>query len=283
MKQIVFISGKGGTGKSTIAASIAKMAENKMLADCDVDAPNLHLLISGRKIESEKFYGAKEALINHSQCIKCGRCIEVCRFNAISRDFEIIPFRCEGCGACVISCPVNAIDLKPVKTGDISVLLTKEGTFANALLDIGAEGSGRLVTEVRKKVKKNEKGEDYVLIDGSPGIGCVVIASITGTDAAVVVCEPTQSGISDLKRVLGVVDHFGISGLVCINKFDLNSEKTTEIEKYCKEKNIQVVGRISFEPKIIEALRELKTPVEANLVKITKQIEELWGNVKSQV
>jgi len=280
MKQIVFISGKGGTGKSTVVASLAELIDNKMIADCDVDAPNLHLLIQGEEIEGESFFGAKEAVISDDACISCGVCREVCRFDAISENYKIIPFKCEGCGACTLVCPANAISLEEVKTGNIYVSRAKEGTFSHALLDIGAEGSGRLVTEVRKKVKKHEHGEDYLLIDGSPGIGCVVIASITGADAVVVVCEPTQSGISDLKRVLEVAEHFGILGMVCINKFDLNPGNTAGIEKYCEEKNIPVSGKISFEPKIVDALRELKTPVEAGLENITAQIKDLWENVK---
>ncbi len=280
MKQIVFISGKGGTGKSTVVASLVQLINNKMIADCDVDAPNLHLLIKGEEIETESFYGAKEANISEDVCINCGVCRDVCRFDAISEDFKITPFKCEGCGACTLVCPTDAISLEEVKTGNIYVTKANEGTFSHALLDIGAEGSGRLVTEVRKKVKKHEDGEEYLLIDGSPGIGCVVIASITGADAVVVVCEPTQSGISDLKRVLEVAEHFGILGMVCINKFDLNPENTAGIEKYCEEKNIPVAGKISFEPKIVDALRELKTPVEAGLENITAQIKDLWENVK---
>jgi len=283
MKQIVFISGKGGTGKSTVVASLAKLTENKMIADCDVDAPNLHLLIKGEEIYAKSFYGAKEAFISDDACICCVACRDVCRFNAISEDFEIIPFKCEGCGACTLVCPTNAISLEEMKTGDIYVSKAKEGTFSHALLDIGAEGSGRLVTEVRKIVKNHEEKEDYLLIDGAPGTGCVVIASITGADAVVVVSEPTQSGISDLKRVLGVAEHFGIPGMVCINKFDLNTENTAEIERYCEENGIRVVGKISFEPRIVDALRELKTPVEAGLQEITGQIKELWENVKIEI
>ena len=283
MKQIVFISGKGGTGKSTVVASLAELLNNKMIADCDVDAPNLHLLIEGETLETEAFYGAKEAIISEDVCINCGLCRDVCRFEAIDEEFRIIPFKCEGCGACTLVCPVNAISLEEVKTGDIYVTETKAGTFSHALLDIGAEGSGRLVAEVRKKIKKHENGEDYTLIDGSPGTGCVVIASITGADSVVVVCEPTQSAMSDLIRVLGVAEHFGISGMVCINKFDLNLENTAEIEKYCEEKGIPVVGRISFDPEIVDALRELKTPIEAGLENITVQIKNLWDNVKFEL
>lgn len=283
MKQISFVSGKGGTGKSTLVASLSLLVKEKMLADCDVDAPNLHILINNEVLSSEDYYGAKEGVINPEICIKCGQCKEVCRFDAINDACEIIPMHCEGCGACTLVCPVGAIRLESVKTGETYVAKSERGTFAHALLDIGAEGSGKLVTEVRKKLEQYKKEEKWVLIDGSPGIGCVVIASITGVDAVVAVTEPTKSGLSDLERVLGVTKHFGIPGLVCINKYDLNPEITAEIESFCNNNGFPVIGKIPYDPSIMKALQEFKTPVEAGNREFTAEIENIWKKIREEV
>lgn len=283
MKQIVFISGKGGTGKSTLVSSLCQLVDNKMLADCDVDAPNLHILLNEKRFENDEYFGTKEAVIDRDKCTECGICRQVCRFDALNENFEIIPFRCEGCGACMIACPAQAISLKDVKTGNVYASHTNVGTFSHALLDIGAEGSGKLVTQVRKSVTKHEKDEDWLIIDGSPGIGCAVIASITGADAVVAVAEPTKSGISDLQRVLDVAKFFDIKSFVCINKYDLNSEITEEIEDYCEENDIEVIGKIPFEPKIVYALQEFKTPVDAGLTNIVEEVKNIWKKLSSQV
>lgn len=283
MKQISFVSGKGGTGKSTLVASLSLLVKEKMLADCDVDAPNLHILLNNKLLETEDYYGAKEAKINPDICIKCGRCKETCRFDAIDDTFVIIPMHCEGCGACTLVCPAGAIRLEAVKTGETYVANTERGTFAHALLDIGAEGSGKLVTEVRKKLEQFKKDEKWVLIDGSPGIGCVVIASITGASAVVAVAESTKSGLSDLERVLSVTRYFGIPGLVCINKFDLNSEITAEIERFCNNNGFPVIGKIPYDPAVMKALQDLKTPIEAGNIQFTMVIENLWKKLQEEV
>ncbi|HYE82223.1 MAG TPA: ATP-binding protein [Clostridia bacterium] len=276
MKQIVFISGKGGTGKSTMVSTLSILVRNKMLADCDVDAPNLHILLKGKVLKKDDYFGAKEAVIDQSVCISCGLCRETCRFEAISEDFKIMPVKCEGCGACTLVCPREAIRLEEVKTGETFVSSTPRGAFSHAQLDIGAEGSGKLVTEVRKNINDYKRNEQWVLIDGSPGIGCEVIASITGTDAVVAVCEPTKSGQSDLERVLGVAKHFGIPAFVCINKYDLNREVTSEIEEFCRSGGYPVIGKIPFDPSVVKALREFKTPVEADNHAITNEIRKVW-------
>jgi len=283
MKEIVFVSGKGGTGKSTIVASLAMMVKDKMIADCDVDAPNLHILLDGDVVETIDYYGAKEAFIDEKKCTACGLCRETCRFDAISSDFAVSPFKCEGCGACTLVCPTGAITLKEVKTGETYISDTRYGTFSHALLDIGAEGSGKLVTQVRKNASRNKKGEKLILIDGSPGTGCVVIASLTGADAAVVVTEPTMSGLSDLKRILAVAKHFGIPGYVCINKYDLNEDITTEIGKFCREENYRIIGMIPFEPGIVKALQEFKAPPQAGLDDVTARIAELWEKLVEEI
>ena len=283
MKQIVFISGKGGTGKSTVTASLAMMIKDKMIADCDVDAPNLHILLDGEMIESIEYFGAKEASINQPKCSECGICRDTCRFDAISTKYTISPFKCEGCGACILVCPNDAITLNEVKTGETYLCDTSYGTFSYALLDIGAEGSGKLVTQVRKNAERFQKGEGWLLIDGSPGIGCVVIASITGADAAVVVTEPTMSALSDLKRVLGVTKHFGIPAYVFINKYDLNEAITKEINKFCSDEGFKVIGMMPFEPLIVKALQELKTPPQAGLIDVTQRIADMWGKIEDEI
>ncbi|MBA1336962.1 MAG: MinD superfamily P-loop ATPase containing an inserted ferredoxin domain [Firmicutes bacterium] len=283
MKQIVFISGKGGTGKSTLVSSLSILVQDKMLADCDVDAPNLHILLKGELLKKDNYFGAKEAVIDSAACVKCGLCKETCRFNAISEEFEIIPMKCEGCGACILVCPQEAIRLEEVKTGETFVSGTSRGTFSHALLDIGAEGSGKLVTEVRKNIYNYKKNEKWVLIDGSPGIGCVVIASITGADAVVAVSEPTRSGKSDLERVLGVARHFGIPSFVCINKYNLNPEVTSEIEDFCRNEGFPVIGKIPFDPSIVKALQEFKTPIEAGNNAVTNEITSIWMRLTDEM
>lgn len=279
MKQIAVISGKGGTGKSTLVASLSQIVNNKMTADCDVDAPNLHLLLEEKDQQKWDYSGAKEARINYDLCIKCGICKEVCRFGAITEDIVVNNLKCEGCNACVVACPQDAMYLEEVNTGWTSVSTTENGTFAHALLDTGAEGSGKLVTEVRKKIVPFENGEEWLIIDGSPGIGCSVIASITGTDAVIAVTEPTKSGLSDLKRVLDLAKHFSIPAFVCINKFDLNMDITNEMEKYCVEKGFIVAGKIPFDPLIVKALQEYKTPVDTGDQEFIDEINSLWNKV----
>lgn len=283
MKQIAFVSGKGGTGKSTLVSSLSILVQNKMLADCDVDAPNLHILVKGEVLKQEDYYGAKEAFIDQSLCIKCGLCRQTCRFEAISEDIRIKPMKCEGCGACTLVCPVEAIHLEEVKTGITYVANTSRGTFSHALLDVGAEGSGKLVTEVRKNIANFKGEEEWLLIDGSPGIGCVVIASITGVDAVVAVSEPTKSGLSDLERVLGVARHFQIPGFVCINKYDLNLEISEQIEDFCQRNGCPAVGKIPFDPSIVQALQEFKTPIEAGNEEVTKEITNIWVRLKEEM
>ncbi len=283
MKQIAFVSGKGGTGKSTLVSSLSVMVRDKMLADCDVDAPNLHILLDGIIQKQDDYFGAKEAVIDPTVCSKCGLCRNTCRFDAINASLEVLPLRCEGCGACLLVCPAGAIRLDPVKTGRTYVSNTSAGTFSHALLDVGAEGSGKLVTEVRKNIYSFRQNEKWVLIDGSPGIGCVVIASITGADAVVAVSEPTMSGVSDLERVLSVADHFQIPAFVVVNKFDLNPAITAQIEEYCRVKGYPVIGRIPFEPLIIKALQQFKTPVEAGIQSVTAEIAGIWERLEREI
>jgi MinD superfamily P-loop ATPase len=276
MKQIVVISGKGGTGKSTIVASLAKLVEHGMLADCDVDAPNLHLLFPGKSLLRRTYSGTKVARINADRCTTCGRCREVCRFNAIDENFVVKSLACEGCAACLVVCPAEAIDLMDETTGEVSVDQTDVGIFAHARLAIGAEGSGKLVTEVRKNCFEFHQDEPILLIDGSPGIGCVVIASITGTDAVLCVTEPTPSGFQDLDRVLQVARHFQVPAMVCVNKFDLNLAQTAAIEAYCSTEGVPVLAKIPFDPAVVKALQNGMSPVDAGLTTIVEPIQHMW-------
>ncbi len=283
MKQIVFISGKGGTGKSTLVSSLSLLVKNKIIGDCDVDAPNLYLLLEGERLQKEDYYGAEEAIIDPTLCTSCGLCRETCRFDAISAENEIIPLKCEGCGACALVCPEGAISLHRVKTGETYVDDTPRGTFSHALLEIGAEGSGKLVTEVKENLYAHVGNEEWAIIDGCPGIGCSLIASITGADMVVAVAEPTGTGEKDLGRVLDVAQHFGIPAFVCINKYDLNREITARIEGYCKDNGFPVLGRIPFEPSIVKALQQFKTPVEANIENVTEEIINIWDNLVKEL
>lgn len=263
MKKIAVVSGKGGTGKTTVAASLAQILQGKVIADCDVEAPNLYLLLPGETVAEDEYLGAKEAVLDPNVCIACGRCREVCRFGAISPEMTVITRNCEGCGACVIACPQGALQLKLVQNGKTYVARTKHGIFSYARLDCGAEGSGKLVTAVRESAMAHRTEEEWLLIDGAPGVGCVVIASITGCDAVLVVTEPTLSGQMDLERVLDTADFFRIPAYVCINKYDLNLEIGDAIEAFCQNKGYAVISKIPFDPGVVDALRRLQTPLAA--------------------
>ncbi len=277
MKQICVISGKGGTGKTTITASFAALAEDVVIADCDVDAADLHLLLKPRIKEKQGFRGSKVAVIDEDKCTMCGICEENCRFDAIT-DFRINPIFCEGCGVCVVSCDEKAITLEEKVSGYVFISDTKYGPLSHARLNAAEESSGKLITLVRNNAVELAKRSKMVLIDGPPGIGCPVIASISGIDLALIVTEPTQSGLHDLKRVLSVVRHFGVKPLVCINKYDLNTENTEKIERFCAENKIEVVGRISFDPVVTEAMVFGKPVVEYSpKSKVSEEIKEVWN------
>jgi len=264
MKQIVVISGKGGTGKTTIAASFAALSNAKVIADCDVDAPDLHLLLKPKVKKTFDFKSGKKAFINEEECINCGECVEVCRFEAIEKIIEndvinkmiIDPISCEGCGVCFHICPVNAIEMRENLTGELFISESKYGTLIHAKLNVAEENSGKLVSMVRNYAKHmaEKENKELIIIDGPPGISCPIIASITGVDLALIVTEPTLSAMHDLDRVYKVAKHFKVRSIVCINKCDLNLKNTEKIKKYCKENNIDIAGNISFDPIVTEAL-----------------------------
>ncbi len=282
MKQVAIVSGKGGTGKTTVCASLANLAENRVIADCDVEAPNLHLLIDSEVLRERDFYGSKLALINPEKCQKCEKCVAVCRFDAI-RDFTVDELKCEGCAACVFVCPHQAVSIRNVVTGKTVLSSSSWGKFSHARLNIGADGSGKLVTEVRKNASGYAGDDDIVIIDGSPGIGCVVIASITGCDAVLVVSEPTLSGKHDLIRVLDLAEHFGTKAYACINKYDLNPDITGEITEHCRERNIKVLGCIPFDRQASQAISRGIPVVRIADSAAGTAIRNIWINLKNEL
>lgn len=286
MKQLTILSGKGGTGKTTITANFAFLAKNAVVADCDVDAPDLHLLLHPKVLKAQEFKGAEVALIDDTKCIKCGLCLEHCRFDAVTTSFSIDSIACEGCGVCVRTCPYDAISLVERISGNAYISKTKFGFMSHALLNPGESNSGKLVTLVRQNAKLIAEKEhaDLVIIDGSPGIGCPVIASITGVDAGLIITEPTLSGLHDLKRVLQLLKHFNVTPYVCINMYDINPNNAKNIENFCKENSVEVAGKISYDPKITESMVNGKTIFEYSPISNTAQeIEIIWNTIISRI
>jgi len=284
MKQLTVLSGKGGTGKTTITASFAVLANNAVTADCDVDAPDLHMLLHPEIIGTQEFKGSKLAVIDETKCVQCGLCREKCRFDAITENFNVDAFACEGCGVCTIVCPTSAIRLSERVSGHAYVSKTRYGFMAHAMLRSGESNSGKLVTLVRQNAKiLAERGRsDLIIIDGSPGIGCPVIASVTGADASLVVTEPTMSGIHDLERTLRLLRHFGVQPFVCVNMYDINRDNAEKITSFCKENGIEVVGKISFNPVVTEAMVNGKPVVEyAPESDVTNEIVKMWETILS--
>jgi len=286
MKQITVLSGKGGTGKTTITASFAVLAKKAVVADCDVDAPDLHVLLHPEILETQEFKGSKLAVIDEGKCIKCGLCREKCRFKAITQDLTVDPFSCEGCSVCTIVCPVNAITLTERISGHAYISKIKYGFMAHAMLSPGEANSGKLVTLVKQNAKILTEKEkiDLIIIDGPPGIGCPVIASVTGIDAGLVVTEPTMSGIHDLKKALQLLRHFNVKPFVCVNMYDVNTDNTEKILNYCKENGIKVVGRIPFNSKVTEAMVAGKTIIEYSPKSdVAKEIVAMWSQLLAEL
>lgn len=279
MKQLTVLSGKGGTGKTTITAAFAVLAKNAVVADCDVDAPDLHLLLHPKVVEMQEFKGSKVASIDKTKCTKCGLCQDQCGFGAITEHINIDSIACEGCGVCVMACPASAITLVERISGNAYISKTKYGFMSHALLHPGESNSGKLVTLVRQNAKlvAAKENNDLIIIDGSPGIGCPVIASISGVDACLIVTEPTLSGIHDLKRVLQLLKHFNVTPFVCVNMYNINADNTYKILAFCKEKEIDLVGTILFSPEVTKAMVNGKTIVEyAPESIITDEIMCMW-------
>ena len=287
MKEITILSGKGGTGKTSITAAIASVAQNTVFCDNDVDAADLHLILQPEIREEHTFFSAWIATINNEDCTNCGACKDYCRFDAIhynaDGDLEINPFQCEGCRLCERVCPVQAISSERSSNNFWYVSDTRLGILVHAKMGPGEENSGKLVTQVRRRSKElaKEKSAQFIINDGPPGIGCATISSITGTDKVLLVIEPSKSGLHDAERLVQLINSFKIPVFALINKYDINSEVALEVETYLKRNNIPLLGRIPFDKKMVEAMVESKTIVEYSPdSEIAKTIKEVWQTLK---
>jgi MinD superfamily P-loop ATPase len=284
MKELVVLSGKGGTGKTSIVGSLAALAEDKILADCDVDAADLHLLLEPVVRQKHEFWSGQVAVIDGDKCTRCGLCPELCQFEAI-KDFNVDPVSCEGCGFCYRICPVEAIAMKENLSGHWFISDTRYGPLVHARLGIAQENSGKLVALVRQQAKEmaEKQGAAFIISDGPPGIGCPVISSLSGASLALLVTEPTLSGIHDLERVLGVCRHFGVPALVCINKYDINEENSRRIEDYCLKQGVEVAARIPFDNIVTEAMVKGLPVVQYSDSPVSRQIKLLWRNIAERL
>ncbi|MGB9833827.1 MAG: P-loop NTPase [bacterium] len=283
MKQLAVLSGKGGTGKTTVVASLAVLAHQAIVVDCDVDAPDLHLLLEPTVIKAQEFKGSKLAVIDETKCLKCGLCVEGCRFNAIKENIEVDPFACDGCRVCEVICRQGAITLRERVAGQAFVSRTKYGFMAHALLSPGQANSGKLVTLTRlfARILAEKEKSPLLMIDGPPGIGCPVIASVTGVDVGLIVTEPTMSGIHDLKRALELLKHFSVPAFVCVNKYDINEENAKKIVGFCRINNLEFIGKIPFDPIVTEAMLQGKPVVEfAPESDVAEEINKIWENLR---
>jgi len=282
VKELSIISGKGGTGKTTITAAFAALAENAVLADCDVDAADLHLLLGPKVEKVQDFHGLQLAVRDAGKCTECGLCVEKCLFDAIGDDLHIDGGRCEGCGVCELVCPEGAMELKDRVSGEAYLSSTRFGPMAHARLNAAEEASGKLVSLVRNNARElaERQGRDLIIIDGPPGIGCPVISASAGADMALLVSEPTVSGVHDLERVLATTDHFGVPALVCVNKADINPTRTEEIASFCAGRGIELVGRIPFDTVVTQAMVSGQPVTVFADGDVNRSLRELWVRVR---
>lgn len=284
IREIVIVSGKGGTGKTSLTAAFAALAKNSILCDADVDAADLHLLMQPEVKEQTDFMGGSKAVIDPDLCTGCGTCRTLCRFDAISDRYEVDPIRCEGCGVCVDFCPEQAIGFPVQRCGEWYVSATRFGPMVHARLGIAEENSGRLVSLVRTKTRQlaEARGLELILTDGPPGIGCPVIAAIGGATALVIVVEPTVSGIHDMERVVDLAAHFRVPGMVIVNKFDLNVAMTEAIEQLAEKRNILVLGRVPFDPVFTRSMVQGQTLFEYGEESPTRRVvRDIWAKIVS--
>lgn len=277
------ISGKGGTGKTFLTSSLAVIASNKVILDCDVDAANLYLILEHKVIKEEDFSGAQKPVVDYSKCNKCGLCRKLCRFNAIDEAITIKGELCEGCGVCALACPQRAITMKDEINGRVYLGDSRYGEFVYARLGIGAENSGKLVSLVREIGHDIafEKKRDFIITDGPPGIGCPLISSLTGADFALIVTEPTYSGMNDMQRVINVAQHFGIRVGIVLNKYDLNLKRAEEIQNFAEYNGFYFLGRIPFSKKVVNAITHSQPYPEIYEDEITGEIKNIWQRLVS--
>jgi len=264
MKELVVISGKGGSGKTSMVAALSQLADKPVFCDADVDAADLHLILSPDIKETHEFIAGHTAIIDQKKCTKCGKCIELCRFNAISADFVVDPVMCEGCGVCYFFCEDKAIDFPENLSGHWYISETRFGPMVHARLGIAEENSGKLVVQVRKEAEKIAKQQDrqIIITDGPPGVGCPVIAAIGSASAVLIVTEPSLSGLHDMERVAELAKHFSVPAMICINKYDLNESIARQIRKYAEQNNIPCAGQVPFDPAMTKSMVEAKTLFE---------------------
>jgi len=290
VRELVIVSGKGGTGKTSVTASFAALADRPVVADCDVDASDLHLVLSPQVVERSEFRSGHQAVIRQADCSGCGECLQNCRFDAVRREgtaggepaFHVDAAACEGCGVCVRYCPENAIDFPERFCGEWMISETRCGPMVHARLGVAAENSGKLVSTVRREARRIalEQGRSTVLVDGPPGIGCPVIASVTGASLALVVTEPTLSGEHDLQRVLALTRHFEMPAAVCVNKWDINAEMTARIETVAVAGGAWIAGRVRYDPGVTAAQLQARAVVESG-GPAAEDIEDLWSKVNA--
>jgi len=285
IKELVVLSGKGGTGKTSITACFATLAENRVVVDADVDAADLHLVLKPRVRKEEEFRGGHVAVIDEERCTGCGQCLERCQFNAISDSFRVDPVACEGCGVCVHFCPEEAIDFPQRTCGRWFISDTDHGPLVHARLGIAEENSGLLVSLLRKEAKtlSEERGLDTLIVDGPPGIGCPVISSLTGADAVLIITEPTLSGLHDLERVAELAAFFKIPAMVAVNKYDVNTEVTERIGTYCHEHGLSLVGTIPYDRDVTGAMVAQQSLVEFSRGPAAGAVRRLWGKVFDKI
>jgi len=287
MKEILVLSGKGGTGKTSVVGSFAQLAKSKVLVDCDVDASDLHLLLAPRSVEEHAFRSGVKARVVEEKCTSCGMCEEVCQFGAVTQKgtAEIVQLSCEGCGVCAYFCPERAIVLDENHCGTWYISDTDFGPFVHSQLFAGEENSGKLVSHIKNEARKLAEKTDaeLILIDGSPGIGCPVIASLSNVDLVLVVTEPSQSGKHDLERIVALTEHFKIPAVVCINKWDLHPELSDEIEIFVKSQKLEVIGRIPFDPAVIECQIQGIPVTDSQTSLAAYSLKKLWEAVQEKI
>ena len=284
-REVVVISGKGGTGKTSIAASFAALAEHCVIVDCDVDAADLHLVLSPERVREERFQGGSVAFNNRGLCMQCGLCTLYCRFGAIMDFYDIDPLFCEGCGVCAEFCPHGAIEMRPRDSGVWFLSETRHGPLVHAQLNIAEGNSGKLVTLLKNEARRvaEERGCGVIIADGSPGIGCPVISSLAGAHSALIVTEPTPSGFHDLRRIAELAGRFRLKIYVCVNRYDINKELTHSIVEWCGEMSIPMIGKIPFDHDFNRAQCAGSTMAEYSYGPASYEIAYMWGRISREL